>query len=167
MIYYKNQNVILNVLNTLTNVQSRAHTRNTPRILIDAVEARSAPWRWCRYRVDAGFTIGRWSLTGQLVVGLAVGNIRGFFSSSNFISQESIEDVSQSYQTIFIFKRGKKKQLGQPSRCVVEVSVPNMGTLPKSTYLCVGGSLWVQRGEYVSAEWIKVEKKWSCRLDWI
>ena len=92
---------------------------------------------------------------------------KGFFSSSNFISRESIEDVSQSYQTIFIFKRGKKKQLGQPSRCVVEVSVPNMGTLPKSTYLCVGGSLWVQQGEYASAEWIKVEKKWSCRLDWI
>ena len=53
---------------------------------------------------------------------------KGFFSSSNFISREGIEDVSQSYQTIFIFKRGKKKQLGQPSRCVVEVSIPNMGT---------------------------------------
>ena len=144
------------VLNTLTNVHSRAHTRNTPRILIDAVEARSAPWRGCRYRVDAGFTIGRWSLTGQLVVGLAVGNIRGFLVVQILYHGKA----SKMYPSHI-------KQLRQPSRCVVEVSVTNMGTLPKSTYLCVGGSLWVQPGEYVSAEWIKVEKKWSCHLDWI
>ena len=35
---------------------------------------------------------------------------KGFFSSSNFISREGIEDVSQSYQTIFIFERGEKKK---------------------------------------------------------
>lgn len=108
MIYYKNQNVILNVLNTLTNVQSRAHTRNTPRILIDAVEARSAPWRWCRYRVDAGFTIGRWSLTGQLVVGLAVGNIRDFLVVQ-ILYHRKVSKMYPSHIKQYLFLKGGKK----------------------------------------------------------
>ena len=109
MIHYKNQNVILNVLNTLTNVQSRAHTRNTPRILIDAVEARSAPWRWCRYRVDAGFTIGRWSLTGQLVVGLAVGNIRGFLVVQ-ILYHGKVSKMYPSHIKQYLFLKGGKKK---------------------------------------------------------
>ena len=49
---------------------------------------------------------------------------KGFFSSSNFISRESIEDVSQSYQTVETTKQVCRRGIRNKYGYIAQIHIP-------------------------------------------